>query len=103
MMGNRSKRKRSRKLLKRISRYSGYWHLICTPGDEHMNMVTARNIIKCLAKNGLHEYIFVFLTVHREEEFIKNMLSFISLDLLLEELRHKNLDGIVRMLDEHLR
>lgn len=103
MMGNRSKRKRSRKLLKWISRYSGYWHLICTPGDEHMNMVTARNIIKCLARNGLHEYIFVFLTVHREEEFIKNMLSFVSLDLLLEELKHKDMDELVRMLDEHLR
>jgi len=103
MMGNRSKRKRSRKLLKWISRYSGYWHLICTPGDEHMNMVTARNIIKCLAKNGLHEYIFVFLTVHREEEFIKNMLSFISLDLLLQELKHKDMDELVRMFDEHLR
>ena len=103
MLGNRKGRKRSRKLLKWISRYSGYWHLICTPGDEHMNLVTARNIIKCLARNGLYEYIFVFLTVHREEEFIKNMLSFISLDLLLEELKHKSMDELVSMLDEHLR
>lgn len=45
MIGNRRGR-RSRKLLKWISRYSGYWHLICTPGDEHMNMVTARIIRK---------------------------------------------------------
>ena len=102
MVGNRSGR-RSRKLLKWISRYSGYWQLICTPGDEHMNMVTAGNIIKCLARSGLYEYIIVFLTVHREEAFIKSMLSFVSLDLLQEELKHKNMDEIVRMLDEHLR
>lgn len=68
-----------------------------------MNMVAARNIIHCLARNGLYECIFVFLTVHREEEFVKNMLSFISLDLLLEELKSKSMDEIVRMLDEHLR
>ena len=73
MIGNRRGR-RSIKLLKWISRYSGYWHLICTPGDEHMNMVTARNIVKCLARNGLYEFIFVFLSVHREEEFVKSML-----------------------------
>lgn len=102
MIGNRRGR-RSRKLLKWISRYSGYWHLICTPGGEHMNMVTARNIIKCLAKNGLYEVIFVFLSVHREEEFVKNMLSYVSLDLMLEEIQHNGMDGILRMLDEHLR
>lgn len=28
--------------------------------------------------------------------------SVFSLDLLLEELKHKNMDEIVRMLDEHL-
>ncbi len=89
--------------MKWIDRYSGYWQLICTPGDGRMNMVAARNIIHCLARNGLYEYIFVFLTVHREEEFVKNMLSFINLDLLLEELKSKSMDEIVRMLDEHLR
>lgn len=102
MIGNR-KGRRSRKLLKWISRYSGYWHLICTPGDEHMNMVTARNIIKCLAKHGLYEVIFLFLSVHREEEFVKNMLSYVSLDLMLKEIQHNGMDGILRMLDEHLR
>lgn len=103
MIGNRKGRKRSRKLLEWICRYSGYWHLICTPGDEHLNMMTARNIIKCLARNGLYEFIFVFLTVHRDEEFIKSMLSFISLDLLLDEVKHNGMDGLIRLLDEHLR
>ena len=49
--------------MKWIDRYSGYWQLICTPGIGRMNMVAARNIIHCLARNGLYEYIFVFLTV----------------------------------------
>lgn len=101
MMGNR--RGRSKKLLKWISRYSGYWQLICTPGDDRMTMAVARNIIKCLARNGLYEYIFVLLTVHREKEFVKSMLSFISLDLLFEEIQHNGMDGIIRMLDEYLR
>ncbi len=103
MRRSRKMKKRSRKLLKWIRKYSGYWYLICTPGDSHMNIVTARNIIKSLAKNRLHELIFVFLTVHRDEEFVKHMLSYMNLDLMLEEMRHKDLDQIVRMIEEYLR
>lgn len=58
MQGSRKTKKRSRKLLKWIQRYGGYWYLICTPGDSHMNMVVAKNIIKSLAKYGLYE-IFI--------------------------------------------
>lgn len=103
MRRSRKEKKRSRKLLKWIKKYSGYWWLICTPGDSHMNMMVARNIIKSLAKNGLYEFIFVFLTVHRDEEFVKNMTAYMNLDLMLEEIKHKNLDQIVKMMDEHLR
>ena len=102
MLGNRKDKKRSRKLLKWIRRYSGYWWLICTPGDSHMNMMVARNIIKSLAKNGLYELIFVFLTVHRDQEFIKSMLSFMNLDLMLHEIEQNGMDEIVRMIEEHL-
>lgn len=102
MLGNRKDKKRSRKLLKWIRKYSGYWWLICTPGDSHMNMVVARNIIKSLAKNGLYELIFVFLTVHRDQEFIKNMLSYMNLDLMLHEIEQNGMDEIVRMIEEHL-
>ncbi len=103
MQRSRKTKKRSRKLLKWIQRYGGYWYLICTPGDSHMNMVVAKNIINSLAKNGLDEMIFVFLTVHRNEEFVKHMLSYMTLDLMLEEIKHKGLDQIVRMIDENLR
>ena len=58
MQRSRKTKKRSRKLLKWIQRYGGYWYLICTPGDSHMNMVVAKNIIKSLAKYGLYE-IFI--------------------------------------------
>ncbi len=103
MHKNRKGKKRSRKLLKWIKRYGGYWDLLCTPGDSHMNMAAARNIIKSLAKNGLYELIFVFLTVHRNEEFVKHMLQYINLDLMLEEIKHKDMDQVVQMIDGHLR
>lgn len=102
MRKNKKAKKRSRKLLKWIRKYGGYWYLICTPGDGHMNMDIARNIINSLAKNGFYEMIFVFFTVHREEEFVKNMTSYMNLDLMLEEIKHKDLSHIVRMMDENL-
>ncbi len=102
MSRSRKGKKRCRKLLKWIQKYGGYWKLICTPGDGHMDMDIARNIIKSLAKSGLYEMIFVFFTVHREEEFIKKMISFMSLDLMLEEIKHNDPEQIVRMIDENL-
>ena len=39
----------------------------------------------------------------RNEEFVKHMLSYMTLDLMLEEIKHKGLDQIVRMIDENLR
>ena len=102
MRSSKNMKKHSIKLLEWIRKYGGYWWLVCTPGDNRMNMDIARKIITSLAKNGLYEMIFVFLTVHREEEFIKNLLSYLNLDLMLEEIKHKNLDQIVRMIDENL-
>jgi hypothetical protein len=66
-------------------------------------MAVTRNIIHSLAENGLHEFIFVLLTVHREKEFLKNLSSYLSLDLMLEEIGRQDMDEIVRMLDENLR
>ena len=102
MHKNKKAGKRSRKLLKWIQRYGGYWQLICT-SDCDLDMAVTRNIIHSLAKSGLHEFIFVLLNVHREKEFIKNLSSHLSLDLMLEEIRHQDMDEIVRMLDENLR
>ena len=102
MHSNKKVKKQIIKLLEWIRKYGGYWWLVCTPGDNRMNMDTARKIIKSLAKNGLYEMIFVFFTVHREEEFIKNLLSYLNLELMLEEIKHQDLDRIVRMIDENL-
>lgn len=66
-------------------------------------MAVTRNIIHSLAKSGLHEFIFVLLTVHREKEFLKNLSSYLSLDLMLEEIRYQDMDEIVRIMDENLR
>ena len=43
------------------------------------------------------------LTVHREKEFLKNLSSFLNLDLMLEEIMRQDMDEIVRILDENLR
>lgn len=102
MHRNKKAGKRSRKLQKWIQRYGGYWQLICTPGCD-LDMAVTRNIIHSLAKSGLHEFIFVLLTVHREKEFLKNLSSYLSLDLMLEEIGRQDMDEIVRMLDENLR
>lgn len=102
MHRNKKAGKRSRKLLKWIQRYGGYWQLICTPGCD-LDMAVTRNIIHSLAENGLHEFIFVLLTVHREKEFLKNLSSFLNLDLMLEEIMRQDMDEIVRILDENLR
>ncbi len=103
MHSSKKVKKHSIKLLEWIRKYGGYWWLVCTPGDDRMNMDIARKIITSLAKNGLYEMIFVFLTVHREEAFIKNMISYMNLELMLEQIEHKGLDQIVRMIDENLR
>ena len=52
MHRNKKAGKRSRKLLKWIQRYGGYWQLICTPGCD-LDMAVTRNIIHSLAKSGL--------------------------------------------------
>ena len=62
MRSSKKMKKHSIKLLEWIRKYGGYWWLVCTPGDNRMNMDIARKIITSLAKNGLYEMIFVFLT-----------------------------------------
>lgn len=44
MHRNKKAGKRSRKLLKWIQRYAGYWQLICTPGCD-LDMTVTRNIV----------------------------------------------------------
>lgn len=70
--------------LKWIKRYSGWWYLICTPNDEHMNMGIMKSLIKRLEKEQFYEIIFVLLMVHRNEEFMKNISNYLLLEIITE-------------------
>ena len=45
-MENLSKRdKQTLRFLEWVKQYPGWWHLICTPGEEHMNMGMMKMLI----------------------------------------------------------
>lgn len=64
--------KKERRFLQWINRYSGWWYLICTPGDEHMTPQMMRMLIMRLKKESFYEIIFVLLMVHRDAPCMKN-------------------------------
>ena len=67
------------RFLKWIRRYSGWWYLICTPDDEHMNLDMMKMLIQRLAKEQFYEIIFVLLTVHRNA--IDSTFKYLLLDI----------------------
>ena len=75
---------RAVKLFKWIREYPGWWYLICTPGEEHMNLNMMRQIISHLEQEGMYELIFVLITVHRQAPFMKNFYALMWLDALID-------------------
>lgn len=51
-----------------------------------------RMLIKHLAKEQLYEMIFVLLMVHRKEQYVKDISSLISLDLIIKNWGGKRKD-----------
>ena len=78
------------RFLKWIRKYSGWWHLICTPGDEHMDLKMMRMLIERLKDEAFYELIFVLITVHREEPFMKGFSDYMMLDILAEVWNRDN-------------
>ncbi len=78
--------------LKWIRKYPGWWYLICTPNDEHMNIQMMNTLIKHLAQEQLYEIIFVLLMVHRKESYVKDIPSFMLLDMITENWSGKRKD-----------
>lgn len=76
--------KQTIRFLKWIQKYPGWWHLICTPNDEHMNIRMMNMLIRNLAQEQLYEIIFVLLMVHRKERYVKDIPSFMLLDMVTE-------------------
>lgn len=83
-MENLTKRdKQTIRFLKWIRRYSGLWYLVCTPGDEHMNLDMMKKLIERLAKEQFYEIIFVLLMVHRNAEFMDSVFKTMLLEMVL--------------------
>lgn len=79
--------------LKWIKRYSGWWFLICTPNDEHMNIGMMKSLIERLEKEQFYELIFVLLMVHRNEPFMKNIFNYLSLEIITENWNGNAIPG----------
>lgn len=75
--------------LRWINKYPGFWYLICTPNDKHMNMDIMKNLIKHLEEQQLYEIIFVLLMVHRNEKFMKNIFNYMLYEIVSENWNGK--------------
>lgn len=71
---------RTIRFFKWIREHSGLWYLICTPGDEHMNLDMMRNLIGQLYQEGFYEIIFVLLMVHRDSMELSHVSEYLLLD-----------------------
>ena len=71
------------RFLKWIRQYPGWWHLICTPNDEHMNLSMMKMLIQRLAKEQFYEMIFVLLIVHRDAGFMDNIFKYSLLEMII--------------------
>ena len=84
--------KQTIQFLKWINKYPGWWQLICTPDDEHMNIKMMDMLIRHLAQEQLYEIIFVLLMVHRNEMYVKDALNSMLLDMMTENWGGKKKD-----------
>lgn len=71
------------RFLKWIRKYPGWWFLICTPDEEHMNPDMMKILIERLAKEQFHEIIFVLLMVHRNAGFMDSVFQEMLLEMTL--------------------
>jgi len=89
------------KFLKWINRYSGWWYLICTPKDEHINPGIMQTLIEQLAKEQFYEIIFVLLMVHRDEGFVKSTGQAMFTEMLTAEWNAGNKDIFIEKLIDY--
>lgn len=83
MSNKNSRTAQTVRFLKWIRTYSGWWYLICTPNEEHMNLSMMRTLIQCLYKEGFYEIIFVLLMVHRNDPVMSHVPEYLLLDGLV--------------------
>ncbi len=83
------------KFLKWTRKFSGWWTLICTPGDEHMDREMMKLLIQKLADKQLYELIFVLCMVHRNAEFMPDLSQYFMRELLLKSWE-TDPEGVIR-------
>lgn len=71
------------RLLNWIRTYPGWWYLICTPGDEHLNPEIMKLLLGRLEKEQFYELIFVLLMVHRNADFMDGVFQHMLLEMTL--------------------
>ena len=71
---------RTVRFLKWIREHSGLWYLICTPGDEHMDIDMLKRLVCQLYQEGFYEIIFVLLMVHRDNPALSHVSEYLLLD-----------------------
>lgn len=92
------------RFLKWVKKYPGWWHLICTPNDEHMNIKMMSMLIRRLAQEQLYEIVFVLLMVHRKERYVKDLSRFMLLDMVMENWsgKRKGKEQMIKNILEYL-
>ena len=67
------------RLLRWICEYGGLWYLICTPGDDHVDLDMLRHLVEKLHEADLDELIFVLLMVHRDHPALRQIPEYLPL------------------------
>lgn len=93
--------KRVVSFLKWIERYPGWWHLICTPNDENLDLQVMQTIIKKLAEESFYEMIFVLLMVHRNEKFMYHLYQHLLAKVTINKWQTGQKDEIIKDLIDY--
>lgn len=92
---------RTVRFLKWIRDHSGFWYLICTPDEEHMNLDMAKRLLIELYQQGFYEMMFVLLSVHRENPCFAHLSEYLLLDSFIARWDDER-DDIIREMLDHL-
>ena len=93
--------KQTIRFLKWIEDYPGWWHIICTPDCENINVQTIQDILKKLAKESMYEIMLVFLMVHRKDNYMKNLTEAMFIQMLIAQWEDGHKEDIVEELIHH--
>lgn len=80
MYNTENRNKQTTRFLKWIQEHRGWWYLICTPEEEHMNLQMMKLLITRLYQEEFYEIIFVLLMVHRNDPIMSHTLEHLLLD-----------------------